>query len=297
MKLTFCINTSRNEKEYIYLLMMSLLNGIDIEKHDILIFVDSDNQGTTEMLVGFKENFPTMKIIKNNGDPIGYQKNINYMFEIAETDVVSYLQSDMVVGLEYDKAIISHIQDNMVLSGTRVEPPLHARQDTPVNYVENFGFVPSEFDYEGFLKYAETRKDKNRLINYFFAPFTMYKHVWNDIGGHDIQFVKSREDSDVLLRLCLNKCQIVQCWDAIVYHFTCISSRGIDWWKQEKQAQEAQRQINDKIEMERFIKKWGTFMHPSSYEQVAPLINMDPTVLGKIKVENPPIDTSKFQVM
>jgi len=135
--ISFCINTSQNEKEYIELLLQSLLNGIDVNIHEIIIFVDSDNQNTTGMLLEQKSLFPKLKIIKNNGDPIGYQKNINYMFEIATHERVSYLQSDMVVSLKYDEAILSHLKDNMILSATRVEPPLHAPHDNPINYVRD----------------------------------------------------------------------------------------------------------------------------------------------------------------
>lgn len=289
--ISFCINTSKNEKEYIKLLLMSLLNGIDVNRHEIIIFVDSDNQNTTEMLIDQKPLFPHLRIIKNNGLPIGYQKNINYMFQIAKHEVVSYLQSDMIISLEYDTAILSHLKDNMILSATRVEPPLHAQFDTSVNYVHNFGVLPSEFQYENFLQYSEARKDPNKLINFFFAPFTLHKHLWNDIGGHDIQFVKSREDSDILLRFCLSKYDIVQCWDAIVYHFTCTSSRGLNWWTaEERQKHERQRQINDSIELERFIKKWGTFAHPTCYNDVVPLLNHNPNIINNIKVNNPPLD-------
>ena len=290
MKITFCINTARNEREYIELLLMSLLNGIDVNKHDILIFVDSDNQNTTEMLLEQKSLFPNLKIVKNKGASIGYQKNINFMFEIAETEVVSYLQSDMVVALKYDEAILSHLEDNMILSATRIEPPLHAHFDNPINYVQNFGFLPSEFQYEEFLAYAESRKAPDKLTRYFFAPFTLYKHLWNDIGGHDIQFVKSREDSDILLRFCLNKYDIIQCWDAMVYHFTCTSSRGLHWWTEENKNREIERQKNDAIELQRFIAKWGVFAHPRRYEELIPLIQRNPTILDKIKVENPPLE-------
>jgi glycosyltransferase involved in cell wall biosynthesis len=96
-KITFCINTSKNEKPYIELLLQSLLNGIDVNLHDILIFVDSDNQGTTEMLLQQKSLFPNLTIIKNEGEPVGYAGNINYLFQYAKTEIVSYLQSDMIV--------------------------------------------------------------------------------------------------------------------------------------------------------------------------------------------------------
>lgn len=297
-KITFCINTAKNEREYLELLLMSLLNGINVDLHDILIFVDSDNQNTIQMLIEQKFLFPNLVIVKNGGPAIGYQKNINWMFQYAKTNIVSYIQSDMILSLKYDEAILSHLTDNMVLSATRVEPPLHAPSDTPVNYVENFGIIPSEFKYEEFLAYAETKKDYKKLTKFFFAPFTMYKHVWNDIGGHDVQFVKSREDSDVLTRLCLNKTTIVQCWDALVYHFTCTSSRGLNWWTREEQSKhERQRQENDQIELNRFINKWGQFIHPSSYEELIPLIRFNPDIVNKIKVVNPSIDTNQFEIL
>jgi hypothetical protein len=299
MKITFCINTAKNEREYIELLLMSLLNGINVHLHDILIFVDSDNQNTTGMLVEQKVLFPNLTIVKNNGLPIGYQKNINWMFQYAKTEILSYLQSDMVVALKYDEAIFSHIKDNMILSATRVEPPLHAPYDTSVNYVQNFGVVPSEFKYEDFLRYAEIKKDPNKTTPYFFAPFTLYKHIWNNIGGHDVQFIKSREDSDIILRLCLDKRTIIQQWDAIVYHFTCTSSRGLNWWKWniEHPELEQQRQKNDAIELQRFITKWGRFMHPCSYGEIESYVKQHPELMDKIKVVNPPIDTSLFEIL
>lgn len=297
MKATFCINTSKNEKAYLTLLLESLLNGIDVDLHDILIFVDSDNQDTTEMLVEHKPLFPNMTIIKNNGDPVGYAGNINYMFQKAKTDVVSYLQSDMVVCLEYDKKVLEHLPEGAILCATRVEPPLHSQMDNGVTYVRNFGVTPADFKYEDFLRFAEANKDANKLTNYFFAPFTLYKNVWNDIGGHDVSFKKSREDSDIALRLALNKVNFIQRWDAMVYHFTCTSSRGIDWWKPENQEREKTRQENDRIELERFTKKWGGFCHPTKYEDVELFLQMNPSVLDKIVVKNPPIDESKLTIL
>ena len=293
-KITFCINTSRNEKDHVELLLTSLLNGVDVKLHDFLVFVDSDNQNTTDLLLANKVDFPNLTIIKNNGDPVGYAGNINYMFSKAKTEVVSYLQSDMVVCLNYDTKVLSHLTDNQILCSTRCEPPLHSQSDNPITFVRNFGVIPAEFQYEDFLKFAEANKDPNKLTNYFFAPFTLYKHVWNDIGGHDVSFKKSREDSDIALRLALNKVNFIQCWDAMVYHFTCTSSRGIQWWTAENQAKEVTRQQNDRIEMERFIKKWGLFLHPSSPNDVDRFVATRPEWFTKIKVTNPPIDETKL---
>ncbi len=299
MKATFCINTSKNEQKYLKLLLESLLNGIDVYLHDIIVFVDSDNQYTTGMLVAAKAAFPNMTIIKNNGDPVGYAGNINYMFQKAKTDVVSYLQSDMIVCLDYDKKVLSNLADGMILSSTRVEPPLHAQTDNAITYVRNFGYTPEDFKYEDFLRFAETNKDANKLTNYFFAPFTLYKHVWNDIGGHDVSFKKSREDSDIALRFVLAKVNLVQRWNALVYHFTCTSSRGIDWWKPENQQKDIDRRQNDMKELERFTEKWGAFVHacrPCDADNIG--LELGSTNPQKLKdnliAKNPSIDESKL---
>lgn len=297
-KITFCINTANNEKAYLELLLQSLLNGIDINFHDIIIFVDSDNQGTTEMLIEQKSLFPNMMIIKNNSRiPVNHPMNVNYMFSKAKTDIVSYIQSDMILCLNYDKKILAHLEDNMIMCSTRIEPPLHNQYDNPVTFVRNFGLTPDEFKYEDFLQCSETIKNPSKLTNYFFAPFTLYKHLWLDIGGHDPIFTRSREDSDIALRLCLNKCKLVQTWDAIVYHFTCTSSRGLDWWKPENKSKEIIRQQTDMEMLNRFTKKWGTFIHPTSYDDVKLYLDTHPNIINNIIIKNPPIDESNLTII
>ena len=126
-----------------------------------------------------------------------------------------------------------------------------------------FSFIPSKFNLKTFTEFAEIQK-QDKVTEYFFAPFTLYKEVWNLIGGHDTIFRRSREDSDLLIRLVLNGIQIKQTWSAIVYHFTCTSSRGPNWFdKSNNQAQERNKlqSVADNIELRKFIKKWGQFTH------------------------------------
>jgi GT2 family glycosyltransferase len=293
-KITFCINTARNEQPYLKLLLESLLNGVDVNFHDFMVFVDSDNQDTVGMLLAVKSEFPNLTIIRNDGPPVGYAGNINYMFSKARTDIVSYLQSDMVVCLDYDKKLLAHMADNQILCSTRCEPPLHTQYDNAITYVRDFGIVPDGFKYEDFLKFAEANKDPNKLTDYFFAPFTLYKNLWNDIGGHDVSFKKSREDSDIALRFALKNYAMKQTWEAIVYHFTCTSSR--QWALPENRTKNINME-NDKIELDRFIKKWGTFLHASSAKDVIHIIHHNPSAINQITVKNPPIDESKLTLL
>jgi len=260
--ITFCINTARNELNHIKLLLKSLEENLSTKQHEILIFIDSDNQNTFEWLMSQKSTFPNLKILRNNL-PIcyGYARNINEMFLQASNDVVSYLQSDMVICKDYDIEVLKHLEPNMILCSTRVEPPLHGNSGEKLTY--DFGLDPTTFDLKSFSEYAESNKS-NKITEYFFAPFTMHKDVWNSIGGHDTLFRRSREDSDVLTRLVLNDTKIIQVWNALVYHFTCTSSRGPNWFdKGNEQAQQRAQlqQIADQVEVGRFIAKWGEFSH------------------------------------
>jgi hypothetical protein len=260
--ITFCVNTARNELDNLKLLFKSIEKNFSKLDYEFLVFIDSDNEGTFEWLITQKQVFNNLKILKNHLPiPYGYARNINEMFLQASNEIVSYLQSDMVVCKNYDLEVIKHLKPNMILCSTRIEPPLHPQSEEKHTF--DFGLDPNNFDLDKFTNYAQTLK-KNTTTNYFFAPFTLYKNVWNDIGGHDTQFRRSREDSDILTRLVLNNIQIIQTWEALVYHFTCTSSRGKNWF--DKNNTEAQLRVQlqqqaDSIEMSRFIKKWGKFNH------------------------------------
>jgi hypothetical protein len=277
--ITFCINTSRNEFNHVKLLFESLKQNLSTLEHEIVVFVDSDNQGTTEWLSRQKQIFPNLKILKNELPiPYGYQRNINEMFEFASNKIVSYLQSDMVICKNYDIEVLKHLQPNMILCSTRIEPPLHGNSGEKITY--DFGLDPKGFNLEAFTEYAEKQKQE-KITEYFFAPFTLYKDVWNSIGGHDTIFRRSREDSDILTRLVLNDTKIIQVWNALVYHFTCTSSRGKDWFNpnnQEAQDRARLQQFADQIEMGKFFRKWGQFNHSTSK---TPYYRISANILGQ----------------
>ena len=261
-QISFVINTSLNELNHISLLLKSLKLNLDGDKHEILVFIDNDNQGTYEYLKSIKDQYYDLKIITHKLPPcIGYSRNNNLLVELAKHDVVSYLQSDMIISPHYDTDVLKELKSNMILSATRVEPPLHG--DSIEKITKDFGTDPLEFDLNKWNKYSVTVKE-DKMMDYFFAPITFYKNLWLGIGGYDTLFRRSREDSDLVQR-CLHKgIQLKQTFGAIVYHFTCTSSRGKDWFK--KDNIEAQNRVKiqnqaDQIELKRFIRKWGGFNH------------------------------------
>ena len=260
-KITFCINTARNEKDYINLLLTSMEKNFDSLEHEVIIFIDSDNQNTYEFLKARDNKFNNLRILRNKLPvPIGYAPNINLMFEEAQNEIVSFIQSDMVVGKHYDTEILRHLKDeNTIISATRIEPSLHPH--SPEKMTQDFGLNPDEFMWDAFNKFVKLYTDTEKTTHFWFAPFTMYKKQWLDIGGHDTLFRRSREDTDILMRFRLNGLNIIQTWSALVYHFTCVSSRGQDWFKEENQDRTKLQSIADQLEMYKFFNKWKRFDH------------------------------------
>ena len=158
---------------------------------------------------------------------------------------------------------INNIDENTVLSCARIEPPLHP--SSPDKITKDFGTTPETFDFKSFNKFVNILQAENRSnIEAYFAPFAVYKKTWFDVlGGFDTQFRCSREDSDIAFRMSLSGIKTIQNWNTCVYHFTCVSSRGKDWYKQDNESnyKNILQQHADQQEIKRFIRKWGFFGH------------------------------------
>ena len=261
-QISFLINTSVNTLDHVKLLIKSLKENLYYKEHEILVFVDSDNEGTVEWLKEQKKDFFDLKIITHKLTPcVGYSRNNNLLVELAKHPVVSYLQSDMVISPDYDLNVLAELEENCILSATRIEPPLHGESYQTIT--KDFGTDPNEFKWDEFQSYSVAAK-QGRNIEYFFAPFTFYKKVWMDVGGYDTLFRRSREDSDLLQRFIQAGVKIKQTFKANVYHFSCVSSRGKNWFdpnSEEAKQRVVTQNVADQIELIRFIRKWGRFNH------------------------------------
>jgi hypothetical protein len=260
--ISFLTNVAKDNLEYTKLLLNSLQTNLDNPHHQIIVFVDVDNEQSLEYLLSIQHSFHDLCIIHNTTTlPIGYQRNTTLLTEYAKYDIVSYLQSDMVVGAHYDTEILKYVQRGRILSATRVEPPLHG--ESAVTITKNLGLRPDEFDLAAWTNFSETIK-RDELINFFFAPLTYYKEDWLALGGYDTTFRRSREDSDFVQRCLHAGIELVQTFSANVYHFTCVSSRGANWFdanNPEVQQRNKLQQIADTIELRKFLRKWGNFNH------------------------------------
>ena len=259
MKITFVI-PSRNNLEFLQLAYDSI-RRLDT-KHEVLVLNDASTDGTKEWI---EEQQDEDLIVHHNPGPerIGIVGMFDKGIEMARTDIIMAFHSDMVVCKDFDKNILKHLERGKVVSATRVEPPLHP--DGPEKILRNYGIEVEEFDMEVWLEQSEKLKE-DRQTEGIFAPWCMYREDFLSIGGHDPLFApQSKEDSDLFNRFVLNGYEIIQSWDALVYHFT---SRGSRFNKHSggsagNNSQEWLHTTNKN--MRNFIRKWGHMVNHDQY--------------------------------
>jgi glycosyltransferase involved in cell wall biosynthesis len=253
-KITFVI-PSRNNLEFLKLAYESIRR---LEtRHEILVLNDASTDGTQEWIES--QNDEDLITFHNPGpDRIGIVGMFDKGIAMARTEIICAFHADMVVCKDFDKNLLKHLQKGVVVSGTRVEPPLHP--EGPEKIVKNFGIEAEEFSMNNWFEQSESLK-QNRSTEGIFAPWCMYKEDFWNVGGHDELFApQSKEDSDLFNRFQLNGYKFIQPWDALVYHFT---SRGSRFNKHSGGAagQNSLEWIHTTTKNGRnFIRKWGHFV-------------------------------------
>ena len=264
-KITFVI-PSRNNLEFLKLAYKSIR---DLEtKHEVLVLNDASIDGTQEWIESLNDKD---LITYHNPGPerIGIVGMFDKGIEMARTDIIMAFHADMVTCKDFDKNILKHLEKGTIVTGTRVEPPLHP--DGPEKQLMNFGIEVDEFSFDKWYEGSEKLKE-DKVTEGIFAPWCIYKEDFLAIGGHDELFApQSKEDSDLFNRFFLNGYKFKQPWDALVYHFT---SRGSRFNKYSGGS--AGKNSNEWIETttkngRNFIRKWGHFIkHDALMKPIVP---------------------------
>ncbi len=191
---------------------------------------DFSNDGTWEWLKEISKKDNNVKIHRNTGPTrlghtILYDTLIN---DYATNDIVMIYHADMYALPGLDEEILKHIKPGVVVSGTRIEPPLHP--PGPEKVIMDFGIEPEEFQEQELLNWFDNEyKPEQETTEGIFAPWAIYKEDFQKIGGHDDLFApQSKEDSDIFNRFVLNGYEVIQTREGCVYHMTCRGSRFAD---------------------------------------------------------------------
>jgi len=269
-KITFCI-PSKNNCRYLKACIPSIRKNSFRKDHDIIVFVDADNDGTVDWLKSVKEKYNLKYIINDTGELYGIGKAYDKCIKESTTEVFMIFHADMMLGKDADKIAykqLTHGQyiDPMkrVVCATRIEPPLHPENGEKI--IKDFGMWPETDVEEGwreddFNNFVEKCKEKyeGKITNGLFAPWMMFKESFVNIGGHDPRFASAREDSDVFNRLYLSGFELIQSWESFVYHLTARGGQfqhGKLTQNHQQKSEEWQKLMYNSTR--EFFRKWGT---------------------------------------
>ena len=257
-KITFCI-PSKNNLRYLKSSIQSIKEN-SLHQNEIIVYVDADNDGTKEWL---DQN--NIKYLVNDTDiPKGIAYGYNRCIEAAETPIVCMFHADMYMGQWFDDAILKHLKPLSVVSGTRIEPPLHPKGLEKI--VEDFGMYPEDFKKAEFDKFVYEMRYvyQGKTTKGIFAPWAIYKEDITSIGMHDEKLHSYHEDSDIFNRFILNGYDIIQTWEALVYHLTCRGGQFQDGIEQVTKDEFFHLMKNSSFK--NYVRKWGTFIKNDEYQ-------------------------------
>ena len=252
-KITFCL-PSKSNLRYLKTAIPSIRENGYRSDHDIIIFVDSDEDGTVEWLEENGEQYGfTYYINPYIGERLyGIGKAYDFCIEKSTTDIFMIFHADMILGKNADFNAFQQLEKKSVVCSTRIEPPLHPNGGEKI--LEDFGMWPEEFKKSEFDSYVQSNLDSKKITEGVFAPWMMYKEDFLSMGGHDSILHSCREDSDVFNRMLLNGFQFKQVWSSLVYHFT---GRGAGSFGGDEERHQKWKLDMNRSTME-FIRKWGS---------------------------------------
>lgn len=254
-KITFCI-PSKNNLRYLKTCIPSIRKNAYNQDHDIIVFVDSDHDGTIDWLTENKDKY-NLKFEINpdlNNSLFGIGKAYDKCIELAETDVIMIFHADMMLGKNADLNAFNLLESKTVVCATRIEPPLHPNGGEKI--LQDFGIWPEDFKEELFDTFVNGQLGDDKVTEGIFAPWMIYKKEFLAIGGHDPILKSAREDSDVFNRLSLDGFTFKQPWNSLVYHLTGRGGQFQHGDVQGPKDEEWQKLMNNSTK--EFIRKWGS---------------------------------------
>jgi GT2 family glycosyltransferase len=257
-RITFCI-PSKNNLRYLKSSIQSIKEN-SLHQNEIIVYVDADNDGTKEWL-----DANNIKYLVNETDiPKGIAYGYNRCIEAATTPIVCMFHADMYMGQWFDDEILKHLKPLSVVSGTRIEPPLHPQGLEKI--VEDFGMYPEDFKKKEFDEFVDKMlfEKQDVVTQGIFAPWAVYKEDIMNIGMHDERFHSYHEDSDIFNRFILAGYGILQTLEGYVYHLTCRGGQFQDGIEQVTK-DTAFHEMKNKA-MRNYIRKWGHFVKNDEYQ-------------------------------
>ena len=271
------IQPSRNNLKYLKWSYDSIRKNQGDHEVEICVADDASTDGTWDWCLERMDEDKYFKAIRNEtgnrlGHTILYDRLVN---EVATNDICMIYHADMYLCPHALSAIEKHIKPKVIVSLTRIEPPLHP--EGPEKILRNFGTEPEEFTEDKLLADVEELRQPHEndpgFTEGIFAPWAFYKKDFQEINGHDPLYApQSKEDSDIFNRFQLNGVKFIQTWEGFVYHMTCRGSRRNVLDAAKNIYEDSPEWLAQNVRSTRnFIRKWGHFvMHDEYLKPIIP---------------------------
>jgi GT2 family glycosyltransferase len=284
-KITTCISTNNN-LEYLKLAVQSVRKNAYYKDQPIVVYAENCTDGTNEWLV---ENAKLLNLTyRNEQNKIekGIGGGMNNCVEMAQTEFVNIIHSDMWIAPNQDLELLKLYDGldssvRLIASSFRIQPKIFAndpdyRPGTVFVPVNEFGAYHNDFNTNYFDIWATEFCNSNDLIvrKAGGAGFFCRKDDYVYIGGNDPLFAPaSWEDMDLFIRMQLEGYQFKMTSKSVVYHFSARGSHFRDEAK-DKLNSKSNRQISsEQSNIQKFINKWGQLPEHDESTFVKPIYN------------------------
>jgi len=261
--ITFCISTYNN-LEYLKLAVESVRTYSYFKDAPFVVYAENCTDGTNEWLES--NEYDLEYYIETNEVAKGIGGGMNICAEMVRTKYIMFLHSDFYVSRYWDKMCLDELSKHEStptwVFSHRVEPDMFGSPSRPGTIIlpqEAFGAYYDDFR----AAEAEAWMYEFGLMNNFTIPKAegvsglISKADWDRIGGNDPQFAPtSWEDMDLFLRMHKAGYQFILTSKSVVWHFGARGSHRLE----ENNGQSDLRQVStERINQEKFYKKWGGF--------------------------------------
>ena len=296
-KISF-IQPSRSNLKYLKWSYESIRKNLG-SQHEICWADDFSDDGTWEWMTETAKKDGNIKLYRNEGpNRLGHTILYDTLVDIATNDIVMIYHADMYACPHMDTQVLKHLEPGVVVSATRIEPPLHP--DGPEKILWDCGIEPEEFDEDKLMEFVNKTDTTKKPTNGIFAPWAIHKKDFQSIGGHDPLYApQSKEDSDIFNRFVLAGYDLVQTWQGFVYHMTSRGSRFKDGAMRNPAGQvfmkgrESSEWLAQNLRSTRnFIRKWGHMVQhdglmypviPPKYDIGFIVKNCTPTMIRELE--------------
>lgn len=211
-----------NNLAYLRLCVESIRANSAME-HEIILHINEGTDGSCEWA---EQQGITHTFSQSN---IGICAAVNQAAALAKGDYIVYMNDDMYVCPEWDKALLDRIallpDDCFMMSATMIEP-----RDTgnPCVIVGNYGTDISSFDSARLHSEAATLS-MNDWNGSAWPPTLVHRRYWHLAGGYSIEFSPGMSsDDDFAMKMWRLGCrQFLGVAQSRVYHFQAKSTGRI----------------------------------------------------------------------